>query len=61
MIYVAAYDDGVIISVVLDGNAQSSFLRILDARTVEELARAVIPELIPFGFHGQLFKHYLER
>src|SRR3954452_23567092 len=35
-----AEDDGVILSVVLDANAERSFLLILEARTFEEVARA---------------------
>jgi carotenoid cleavage dioxygenase-like enzyme len=44
-------DEGVLLSVVLsaDGN---SFLLVLDARSMEELARASVPHHIPFGFHG---------
>jgi carotenoid cleavage dioxygenase-like enzyme len=46
-------DDGVLLSVVLDGRTERSFLLVLDARTLEELARAEVPHHIPFGFHGQ--------
>ena len=46
-------DGGVILSVVLDAVAERSFLLVLDARTMEELARAEAPHHIPFGFHGQ--------
>jgi len=52
-----AEDEGAILSVVLDGKGGRSFLLVLDAKTMEERARAVLPELIPFGFHGQLFPH----
>lgn len=45
-------DDGVILSVVLDGDAGSSYLLALDAITFEELGRAVVPHHIPYGFHG---------
>jgi carotenoid cleavage dioxygenase-like enzyme len=51
-----AEDDGVILSVVLDSNAERSFLLILDAETFEEVARAEAPHGIPFGFHGQYFR-----
>ena len=33
--------------------ARSSFLLVLDAATLDELARAEAPHHIPFGFHGQ--------
>jgi len=45
-------DDGVVLCVALDGTAQHSDLLILDARTMQELARAAVPQPIPFGFHG---------
>ncbi len=46
-------DAGVLISVVLDAAAGSSFLLVLDASDLNELARARVPHHIPFGFHGQ--------
>jgi carotenoid cleavage dioxygenase-like enzyme len=46
-------DDGALLSVVLDGRTGRSFLLVLDAATLEELARAEVPHHIPFGFHGQ--------
>jgi carotenoid cleavage dioxygenase-like enzyme len=46
-------DDGVLLSVVLDSSAGKSFLLVLDARELSELARAQAPHHIPFGFHGQ--------
>jgi carotenoid cleavage dioxygenase-like enzyme len=46
-------DDGVLLSVVLDAPAGTSFLQVLDARDLRELARAQAPHHIPFGFHGQ--------
>ena len=49
-------DDGVILSVVLDPEAERSFLLVLDAASFEERARAAVPHAIPFGFHGQFFE-----
>ena len=46
-------DDGVLLSVVLDAAAGSSFLLVLDAADLSERARARAPHHIPFGFHGQ--------
>jgi carotenoid cleavage dioxygenase-like enzyme len=46
-------DEGVLLSVVLDGAKGNSFLLVLDAHSLEELARAEVPHHIPFGFHGQ--------
>src|SRR5690606_21065513 len=48
-------DDGVLLSVVLDTRRGHSFLAVLDASTLQELARASVPHHIPFGFHGQYF------
>jgi beta,beta-carotene 9',10'-dioxygenase len=46
-------DDGALLSVVLDAQAGRSFLLVLDAADLSELARAQAPHHIPFGFHGQ--------
>jgi carotenoid cleavage dioxygenase-like enzyme len=46
-------DDGVLLSVVLDAAAGTSFLLVLDAADLSERARAQVPHHIPFGFHGQ--------
>ncbi len=48
-------DSGVILSVVLDAAAGTSFLLVLDAASFAEVARAWVPHHIPFGFHGQYF------
>jgi len=48
-----AEDDGVLLSVVLDADAGRSGLLVLDAATFEEVARAEVPHVIPFGFHGR--------
>ena len=48
-----AEDEGVLLSVVLDGRRGTSFLLVLDAATLTERARAAVPHHIPFGFHGQ--------
>lgn len=45
-------DDGCLLSIVFDADAQSSFLLILDASTMRELARASCP-VVPAGFHGE--------
>jgi beta,beta-carotene 9',10'-dioxygenase len=46
-------DDGVLLSVVLDARAGTSFMLVLDAGDLGEIARAAVPHHIPFGFHGQ--------
>lgn len=45
-------DDGVVLSVVLDGNTGSSYLLCLDASTMEEMGRAEVDRAVGFGFHG---------
>jgi beta,beta-carotene 9',10'-dioxygenase len=48
-------DEGVLLSVVLDGRDARSYLLVLDAKSLGELGRARVPHHIPFGFHGQYF------
>jgi beta,beta-carotene 9',10'-dioxygenase len=45
--------DGIVLSLVLDSRRQRSFLLLLDARSFEEIGRAIAPHVIPFGFHGE--------
>lgn len=45
-------DDGVLLSVVLDGFCGRSYLLCLDARTMCELGRAEMDFAVGFGFHG---------
>jgi len=52
----AGEDDGVILSVVLDAERETSFLLVLDAHDLGEIARARVPHAIPFGFHGQFMR-----
>jgi len=42
----------VLLSLVLDGNAERSILLVLDAHDMKELARAEISRAVPPGFHG---------
>lgn len=44
--------DGVVLSVVLEPERGGSSLLVLDARTLTEIARAEVPQHVPFGFHG---------
>ena len=46
-------DDGVLLSVVFDSRSGRSFMLVLDAGDLRELARAEAPHHIPYGFHGQ--------
>jgi carotenoid cleavage dioxygenase-like enzyme len=47
-----AEDDGVVLTIVLDGDRARSFLLVLDARDLSELGRAEVSHHIPAGFHG---------
>ncbi|KAF7597232.1 hypothetical protein BBP40_008074 [Aspergillus hancockii] len=46
-------DDGVLLSVVLNGYTGKSYLLCLDARTLKELGAAHVNGPVGFGFHGQ--------
>ena len=48
-------DDGVCLSVVLDGTKGKSYLLVLDAKGFEEVGRAEMEVVVPFGFHGTHF------
>jgi carotenoid cleavage dioxygenase-like enzyme len=50
-------DEGVLLSVVFDGRRGSSYLLVLDAASLDEVARAEVPHHIPFGFHGQFARN----
>jgi beta,beta-carotene 9',10'-dioxygenase len=55
----AAEDDGVVLCLVLDTTVRSSFLLVLNARDLSEIARAQLDTAIPYGLHGQfLGEHY---
>lgn len=45
-------DDGVLLSVVLDGPVGKSYLLVLDAKTMKEVGRAELKGAVGFGFHG---------
>jgi carotenoid cleavage dioxygenase-like enzyme len=49
-------DDGVVLSVVLDAARRESYLLVLDARSMTELARARAPHVIPHGIHGAFYR-----
>ena len=48
-------DDGVVLTVALDTDAEVSRLLVLDGETMTERARATVPHAIPFDFHGRYF------
>lgn len=45
-------DDGVLLTVVLDGHVERSYLLVLRAKDLVELGRAEVPGPVAFGFHG---------
>ena len=47
-----AEDSGVLLSVVLDGYRQKSYLLVLDARDLSVVGRADVDGKVGFGFHG---------
>ncbi|HEX2084381.1 MAG TPA: carotenoid oxygenase family protein [Solirubrobacteraceae bacterium] len=49
-------EEGVLLSVVLDARRETSFLLVLDATTMDEIARAEVPHAIPFHFHGDYLR-----
>lgn len=56
----SAEDEGMILAIVVDTHKSNSFLLVLDAQSFTEMARAEVPHLIPFHFHGQYFDHLTE-
>jgi beta,beta-carotene 9',10'-dioxygenase len=49
-------DEGVLLSIVFDSRSGRSFMLVLDATDLSELARAEAPHHIPYGFHGQFVR-----
>ena len=51
-------DDGVLLSVVLNGVRKVSYLFILDARTFDEIEIAIAetPFILPLTIHGMVFE-----
>jgi beta,beta-carotene 9',10'-dioxygenase len=50
-----AEDDGILLSLVLNGASGRSHLMALQPRTLEEIARVELPHHVPSGFHGRFF------
>jgi carotenoid cleavage dioxygenase-like enzyme len=50
-----AEDDGVVLSTAIDDSGEGSSLVVLDAGSMEELARARLPHCLPFPTHGQFY------
>jgi len=48
-------DDGVLIGLVYDGNSDTSFFQVIDAKTMRRIAKAPLPVNIPFPVHVSFF------
>lgn len=48
-------DDGVVLSVMLDGKRGKSYLLVLNATTMQTMATAYSPVVMPADFHGEWF------
>ncbi|MGY2060368.1 carotenoid oxygenase family protein, partial [Nocardia gipuzkoensis] len=48
----SAEDDGVLMGFVYDAASDTTDLAILDAGTLEDVARVHLPHRVPAGFHG---------
>jgi len=53
-------EDGVLLSVILDGWAQKSYLLVLDAKTMKEVGRASMEWAVGFGLHGSYYPGRLQ-
>lgn len=57
-----AEDDGVVLALALDGREEKGVLHVLDARTMEPIATAKLPQLVNLKTHGHFFwKHALKQ
>jgi carotenoid cleavage dioxygenase-like enzyme len=50
-------DDGVVLSAMLDGKRGKSYLLVLNATTMQTMATAYSPVVMPADFHGEWFPH----
>ena len=50
-----AEDDGVIVTIVFDGEKEQSYLLLLDGQTFQEINYSYLPVNVPFSFHGNWF------
>ena len=48
-------DDGVVLSVMLDGKRGKSYLLVLNETTMQTMATAYSPVVMPADFHGEWF------
>ena len=50
-----AEDDGVLVTIVFDGEREQSYVLVLDGQTFTEINRSYLPYNVPFSFHGNWF------
>jgi carotenoid cleavage dioxygenase-like enzyme len=50
-----AEDDGLLVTVVFDGEKEQSYLLLLDGKTFEVVNYSYLPVRVPFSFHGNWF------
>lgn len=48
-------DDGVLVQLVFDGNHNTSYVQLLDAKTMKRVARADLPLRVPFLVHSSYY------
>ena len=48
-------DDGVLVTIVFDGEREQSYVLVLDGQTFTEINRSYLPYNVPFSFHGNWF------
>ncbi len=51
-----AEDDGIVLSIELNAISRQSSLLFVDAKSMHEVGRALLPHMVPFGFHGQFIR-----
>ena len=52
-------DDGILLSVILDGEKGLSYLGVFDAGTLTLRSKSYVPMSLPFNLHGQFFPEVL--
>lgn len=57
--FATSEDDGVLLTIISNAEQKASYLLVLDAKTLTEIARAKLPCIIPGSFHGQYFSDSL--
>jgi carotenoid cleavage dioxygenase-like enzyme len=50
-----AEDDGVLMTLVYDGERRMSYMMLLDAMSMESIATSYLPHRVPWSAHGHLF------